>query len=206
MEVICLKSKFLRGIFDQNTYVLLDENDAIIIDAGAEIEDVKAVIGRRKVQGILLTHIHFDHVWNLEKYLDEFDAKAYIPDGQEFKFMDKEYNASTMIHHEFKFDVPKEKIGYYSEKMKLGKFEIQVISTPGHSADSVCVKIDGNLFTGDTLFDGNIGRTDFVDASENEMIKSLKKIKNVEFDFAYPGHYGSMDKQKADMTIDMFLK
>ena len=78
MEVICLKSKFLRNIFDQNTYVIKSGNSAIIVDAGAEIEDVKNALTGLKVKAILMTHLHFDHFWNLENYLHEFDCDVYV--------------------------------------------------------------------------------------------------------------------------------
>ena len=69
MEIVCLKSKFLHNLFDQNTYVVKCGDEALLVDAGAEVEDVKQVVESRKVVGILITHIHFDHIWNLKKYI-----------------------------------------------------------------------------------------------------------------------------------------
>ena len=69
MEVVTIKSKFLRNLFDQNTYVLKNENEAIIIDAGADVDDVEREVQGLNVLAILITHIHFDHVWNLEEYI-----------------------------------------------------------------------------------------------------------------------------------------
>ena len=66
VEIVRLKSKYMHGVMEQNTYVLLNGKFALIIDAGAEIEEVKEVIGKRKVVGVMLTHLHFDHFWYVE--------------------------------------------------------------------------------------------------------------------------------------------
>lgn len=205
MEIKTIKSKFLRNMFDQNTYVLINKNDAVIVDAGAEVDDVVQAIGNKKVQAILLTHIHFDHVWNLEEYVARFDAPVFVVQGQEKRFEDSAFNASMILRQEMKFQIDSKKIKYYAEKLKLGSFDFDVIFSPGHSEDSVCLLCDGNLFSGDTIFDGGVGRTDLADGSEKKLLESLEKIKNLKFERAYPGHYGNASQDKILSTIMFYI-
>lgn len=206
MEIILLKSKFLRNLFDQNTYVLKNGGNAIIVDAGAELEDVKNTLQGAKVQAVLMTHLHFDHIWNIEQYLNEFDCKVYICKGAEEKFSDPEKNASSIMRNKFVRNVPKEKIAFYDgDKLEIGEFEVGVFYTPGHSADCVCLKVDNALFSGDTLFAGGIGRTDLYDSDNEAMRKSLKQIREIDFDVYYSGHGEPADKSQAKKVIDYCL-
>ena len=71
-NLVTVKSKFLMNLFDQNTYVLKSKKEAIIIDAGAELEDVLKEVENKKVLAVLMTHLHFDHIWNIEQYLEKY--------------------------------------------------------------------------------------------------------------------------------------
>ena len=73
--------------------------------------------------------------------------------------------------------------------MGIGSFTLHVIFTPGHTAGSVCVRLGSLLFTGDTLFAGDIGRTDLFGGDEQQMKASLKKLAQLPHDLKiYPGH------------------
>ena len=75
------------------------------------------------------------------------------------------------------------------EELELCGLKIKVIATPGHSAGSVCYHIGSYLFTGDTLFEGSVGRCDFATGDERQLIKSVKKLCSLQGDFTvYPGH------------------
>lgn len=188
MEVITVKSKFLRGLFDQNTYVLRNDREAIIIDAGAEPEDVSEAVGSRKVLGILLTHIHFDHVWNLEKLLSVFDTNVYLRGKYADFLTDPEKNASVLIRKNMIFEISKDKIRDFDSELRLNDIVAHVYYTPGHSKDSVCILVEDKLFTGDTLFSGTTGRVDLYGGSEEELRESLKIISAIDYKIAYPGH------------------
>lgn len=205
VKINVIKSKFMRGVFDQNTYVLTTKSQAIIIDAGANVEDIKEIVGNRKVQGVLMTHLHFDHFWFLEEYLNEFDTAVFVMKGAEQKFVDYELNGSLLIRQKIEKNIDKTKIKYYENQLSLGDFRCEIFETAGHSADSVCIKIAENLFTGDTIFVDSIGRTDLKDSSNSQMIESLEKIKNINFTIAYPGHYESATKNQIIRTIEFYL-
>lgn len=205
VKIKAINSRFLYGQFNQNTYVLTNETQAVIIDAGAELDEVKQAVGERKVLAILMTHLHFDHFWHIDKYLDEFDCPVYIKNGFDFKFLDGESNALTLVRIKFTKNVEKNRIKYYEKTLKLGKFKFDIISTPGHAADCVCILMNDNLFTGDTVFADTIGRTDLKDSDGEQMLESLKKIKELDFNFAYPGHNEMASKKQILNVIDFYL-
>ena len=204
-EIKTIKSKFLKNIFEQNTYVLINKNEAIIVDAGAEIEDVKEVVGKRKVLAVLITHAHFDHTWHLEKYVNEFVCDVYVCEGDEKRFLDERLNGSFIVRQKIYQNVDKKFVKYYAEKLKIGSFDLKVFFTPGHTSDCVCILWNKNLFTGDTVFADGIGRTDLDDSNVYEMKNSISKILDIEFDVALPGHYESADKNKIKRIIEYYL-
>ena len=205
MEVVCIKSKFLRNLFDQNTYVLKQGGDALIVDAGAELEDVKAALAGVTPKAILMTHLHFDHIWNIEKYLAEFGCDVYVCKGAEKKFSDYSLNGSTMLNSKITRNVDAKHIKYYENELRFENFDIEVFFTPGHCKDAVCLKIDNALFCGDTLFANGIGRTDLIDSDNKQMIESLKKISSIDFEVAYSGHYDSFSKNRALDVIAYYV-
>lgn len=196
MEIVAIKSKAYKGILDQKTYVLSQGDEVVIIDAGADTEDVKEVVQNKKVLAVLLTHLHFDHIYEIEGYLKEWNMPVYIAPNAEDKFGDFMKNCSYIFRTELVFNVPQKNIKYYAEKLKIGSFEIDVFFTPGHSQDSVCLLINKNLFCGDLVLGGTIGRTDLYDSSFIQMKSSLEKLEYIDFEMAYPGHYEAMTKQE----------
>ncbi len=142
----------------------------------------------------------------MEKFVKSFDCPVYIKHGEEERLTDAEKNVSYMIKKEIKINIPKSKIKYFEPQLNIGEFEFEIFETPGHSADSVCIKLEENLFTGDTVFFDNIGRFDFADGSVFDMKKSLEKILKLEYKTAYPGHFEKTTKNEIDSTIHQFLK
>ena len=142
MEIIEVGATAYKGILDQNTYVLIKNDGAVIIDAGSELVDVKKAVQGKKVLAVLITHCHFDHIWCIEDYIKEWDMPVYISQGAEEKFLDADKNCSNILRNRTMFNVKKEHIRYYEDKLKIGDFDIDVIKTPGHSADSVSFLIE----------------------------------------------------------------
>ncbi len=195
MEIKILKSKYLSGFMDQNTYLVLGKKEAILIDAGAEIQDIKNALSGRNLKFVLMTHLHFDHIWNLEKIVNEFNCQVFIQKGAENRFLDSNLNASFLIGQKMKFNIDKKYIKFYEKtKVKTDEFEIQVINTPGHTKDSVCLLVGDTLFSGDTLFAFGTGRTDLVDGDDKEMENSLKKLKELNYILLCPGHAETLSK------------
>ena len=99
----------------------------------------------------------------------------------------------------------KSEVEKQSKNLKLENFDVEVINSPGHAEDCVCLLIEKNLFTRDTIFSACIGWIDLKDSSKDQMIESLEKIKEIDFETAFPGHYESATKQEILKTISFYI-
>ncbi|MCD7838161.1 MAG: MBL fold metallo-hydrolase [Clostridiales bacterium] len=192
---------FVKGLVvgpvETNCYILGDEatKDAALIDPGDYGRWVvtQAEEAGYQVTMILLTHGHFDHIGGVQAALSAL--KMDHPDRE----------IPVYIH---RADYPKapssffrpvslegvEGIRFYDEgdTVTLGSHTIRVLSTPGHTQGGVCLMVEDCLFTGDTLFAGACGRTDFETSSTADMMASLKRLGQLEGDYkVYPGHEGA---------------
>lgn len=191
------------GPFQANCYILADNSDsqAIIIDPGNEEHKIKQTLNkfRLKPAFIINTHGHIDHI----SCDDSFDVPIYIHRDDASLLKDSHLNLSDLFGSGYKV---KSKIDIVEDKqlLKLGQIQLEVIHTPGHTPGGICLwlkrPMDKVLFTGDTLFCGSIGRTDFFGADERTLIESIKnKLFNLADDtIIYPGHgpISSIGKEK----------
>jgi glyoxylase-like metal-dependent hydrolase (beta-lactamase superfamily II) len=164
--------------FGTNSYLVedVDTNDAVIIDANLEPGLMIDVVGRQmaNVKAILLTHTDVDHIAGLTALLGEFGS---IPVGvheaerhvlTEGKPLRREFGASTD---------PLENVVSLTEgeTFRAGSLEFEVLHTPGHSPGGVTLKIGNDLFTGDALFAGSIGRSDFANSDSRALLEGINK-------------------------------
>ena len=205
MKVIKIEEDY----FASNTYLVVNGNNAIIIDAGAELSNIKNRLREEnnpKVNAVFLTHSHYDHILKLDDYLAEFECFAYIMKDGEKKLYNSEFNLSKYFGEEVVLKSSNIKLLKDYEKLNLGTITVEVISTPGHSVDSCCYLIDNLLFTGDLVFNGSIGRTDFPTSNIYEMEKSLNKIKSLpRFEKYFPGHDEEFDYENLLNTLNFYL-
>ncbi|MBW1730285.1 MAG: MBL fold metallo-hydrolase [Deltaproteobacteria bacterium] len=169
--------------------------EGVIIDPGGDEEKILEVIEKERVapRYILNTHGHADHgLANevLKQKLDipwclhEADAR-FFAEPEAKAAIEKELGALSLLQPDITL---KDR-----DVLKVGDLEIQVIHTPGHSPGSVCYLTNGNLFTGDTLFVGAVGRTDLAGGSLEILLNSLKEkiITLPQETVVWPGHdYG----------------
>lgn len=186
--------------FQENTYVVWDEAsmEAAIVDCGAlfpqEEEKIEAFVSDNnlKVKYILNTHLHLDHcfgnAWAAERY--GILPMAHKDDETLLARMGEQARMFGLP-----FEVKTEKLGGYlkdDDVLMLGENEIKVIHTPGHSRGGVCFYIPsaGWLISGDSLFEGSIGRTDLEGGSYATLIKSITErlMTLPEETVVYPGH------------------
>ena len=180
------------GLIGTNCYLLWDEtagNAAAIVDPGGSADQILAKIKQNNldVKMILLTHGHFDHVLGVPDILAAYPGlPVYITetdypearDGGQFGYS---MGVVASVH-------------FYDEgdTVELGNLKIDVLRTPGHTPGSVTLRVEDVLFTGDTLFRGSCGRTDFPGGSFGAMQRSLKRLADLPGDYrVYPGHEGS---------------
>lgn len=185
--------KFGDNPYGQNSYLLSDYSDALIIDPGmnapALLEELKNK--ELKVKAILLTHGHFDHIFGIMLLEKEYPSPIYIHESEAKLFLDNDFNYASMFGR--KFDLSKDItiIPFkHLDEINISSFKVKVHHTPGHTAGSSCFQVEGNLFTGDTLFSMGVGRTDLMTGNLNALRKSLDYIFS-SFStktMVYPGH------------------
>lgn len=160
------------------TYIIADEesSDAAIIDPAWDLEEIFHALKKNgwRAKYVINTHTHFDHVLGNEQVAGVTGAKIV------------QHKNSPLEKHVAVSD---------GDVIEIGSIRLHVLHTPGHSKDSMCLILDDQLiFTGDTLFVGNCGRTDLPGSDPAEMYHSLfdRLAKLDEKLVVYPGHnYGS---------------
>lgn len=165
------------GMMENFSYIIGDDGEAAIVDPGWEYKRLIEACEKEnlKIKKILLTHAHYDHSKDIKKIVRETGAEVCTHELENLK--DKNYQIRNIKE---------------GDEIGIGKTNIKVIETPGHSPGSVCFLFNKKLLTGDTLFVGAIGRVDLPGSSEEDMKKSLKKLSELNNNIeVYPGHdYG----------------
>lgn len=179
--------RIIAGAFQTNTYLLEINDEAILIDPASKPEKLIEMLGDKKLIAILLTHGHFDHIKAVDGLYDKYKCPIFLNEEDKELVKDKHAAESFMISNCPTISKP---LTYLKEeKMKIGDFEFEVIFTPGHTKGSVCFKFKEDLFTGDTLFRGSVGRTDLKGGDNSKLKNSLRIIKELDGSLiVHPGH------------------
>ena len=183
--------RYISNLFDANCYLVSDGINAIIIDPCVSYEQIFKKNENSKLVAVFITHGHFDHILKLETYLKLEGIKFFLHKRCYDKLIDPKKNLSIYLEKEIKFEIPANQLEFVNENTTLNLLSspISVIETPGHSDCSILIAIEDNLFTGDTLFKGAIGRTDLYSANLSKMNESLNKIKQLKTNYrVFPGH------------------
>lgn len=172
------------GLYRTNCYVLIKENKSIIIDPGFSPEIIETMFKGTEVLAILLTHGHIDHV-NAVKFLyNKYNVPIYMS-----KKDDAVLKQTTPVPDGYVRDFECEYFDLKEGNLSIDIFSFEIIETPGHTEGSLIIRYEDNLFTGDTLFKGTIGRTDIFSSDPKKMEESLKKIKKLNPNYKiFPGH------------------
>ncbi|MEE8317995.1 MAG: MBL fold metallo-hydrolase [Candidatus Omnitrophota bacterium] len=177
------------GIMEANCYIVGagSTKEVFIIDPGGDYKKIKKVLDREglNAQAVINTHGHGDHIgangdFDLPIWIHRLDA-GFLQDPSKnlsgsFGFLLKTRSASRLLED--------------GDILDIGGYSLEVIHTPGHTPGSICLKGDGVIFTGDTLFCKGIGRTDFTYGSEEDIMRSIKeRLFTLEDSYViYPGH------------------
>ena len=173
------------GMLGTNCYVVTDESSrkCAIIDPGADSNTILDYVESNGLipSAIFLTHGHFDHFMALDAVAEETGAPVYINEG--------DVNPSGKRGRHKLDNDGSLNLCAEGDVVAVGNLEFVVLETPGHSPGSVVFKCEDALFTGDTLFCGDCGRTDLEGGSEDLLMVSLKRLAGLEGDYeVYPGH------------------
>lgn len=161
--------------------------DGLVIDPGGASEVVVNTCHELGMtpSAILLTHGHFDHVGGVEGLLAAYPGLPVYAHPGDFAPAFAPSDLFPLDPGSLSSRVEL----YDNQKLSVAGIELTVFYTPGHSKGSVVFRTEDSLFTGDTLFCGSMGRTDFPGGSVGEMLASLKRLGELEGDLkVYPGH------------------
>ncbi|MEA5039892.1 MAG: MBL fold metallo-hydrolase [Clostridiaceae bacterium] len=180
------------GMLQTNCYLLGDETQKVcaLIDPGTAVDRILEAAESEgwRVTHILLTHGHFDHILAVSEIQKRTGAQLYISRKDEWLLDPAVARHAAYVREPY--TMPRVD-GYLSEGMTLqvGSLTISVLETPGHTAGSVCLLCGNRMFSGDTLFCEDCGRTDLDTGSQEDMLRSLKKLALLPDDYSvYPGH------------------
>ena len=181
--------KIITGIMSVNTYFLIGDSDkAVVIDCGEnyqKIKDKETELGV-KITDVLLTHAHFDHSSAGKKFLDD-GVNVWISDLDAPKLLNDD-NLGRTVRGRFDY-FSANKIFHDGDVLTFDGFSLKVVLTPGHTDGSVCFITDDVIFSGDTLFNLSIGRTDFPTGDYDSIVKSIKNLYALSGDYKiHPGH------------------
>jgi len=172
-------------------YIVSDGKIAAVIDPASDAEIIKSTADKNKltIEGILLTHGHFDHIGAVDSLAALTDADVYIHAIDAPMMTDGYLNASRIFFGRDTVQNAKFKTVSDGDIINVGSLDFKVIHTPGHTAGSVCYLCENAVFTGDTLFHGGFGRTDLPTGNFAELTRSLAKLKKITaVNQIYPGH------------------
>lgn len=198
----------------ENCYLAADEqlHRAAVIDPGAEAGRIMEAVDRLgcAVEAILLTHGHGDHIGAVEELRAQTGAPVYAPEAEKRLLEDPAENLSAEICGRA-ISLQADRYVRDGDDISAAGARFRVICTPGHTSGSVCFyeEKEGILFSGDTLFAGSYGRTDFPTGSMRQMIHSVVDVllKLPPEVCVYPGHMDPTtigDERKYNMLAAMY--
>lgn len=186
------------GDYQTNCYIVhAPGNDACcVIDPGYEPEIVAHFLKEKgwRLDSILLTHCHFDHVGGVKILAADTDCRVYLC-PEDLKLPPILTNGQLFYTDTYTDE----------DTVTAAGLTFRVMQTPGHTPGSVCLFCENALFSGDTLFAGSCGRTDLPGGSSRDMKNSLKKLAGLAPDYqVYPGH-GEATTLKQEQAQNPYL-
>ncbi|MCL2820573.1 MAG: MBL fold metallo-hydrolase [Oscillospiraceae bacterium] len=184
------------GMLETNCYIVTDEDSkkCAVIDPGADSNEILDYIESNGLTpvAVFLTHGHYDHHMALDAVLEDTGAAAYIHESEVNRSGQNTAGAGGISAGSSRHKLDDNgKLTFYSEGdvIDIGSLRFKVFETPGHSLGSVTLQCEDALFTGDTLFRLECGRTDLEGGDEDTMMRSLKRLAEFDGDYeVYPGH------------------
>ena len=157
-----------------------DADTCVLVDPGFDPEQImeKVRATGKKLEAILLTHTHHDHVFGNKGIVEMTGCKVYVHEAE-----------LTISHRTTPGDICATDFYKDGDGVEVAGITFKVVHTPGHTAGCVCLLAEDTMFSGDTLFAGTCGRTDLASGSPTQMRESLAKLRALEGNYrVLPGH------------------
>lgn len=200
------------GALSTNCYIIEDEKTkkCAVIDPADSCEAILSEIRKHglSLEMIILTHVHFDHMEALSELYEKSGAVVYAGSDDIPALSHPALNLSSSFGNPIVFDGPVSEL-CEGDIVRLGDTEITVMETPGHTPGSVCLfcKKENVVFSGDTVFQGSIGRTDFPGGSFTAIIRSLKRVLSLDKDcMLFSGHGPETTVAKEIVSNPFYLR
>ena len=180
-------NEFIVGQLSNKCYLIVENKNAILIDAGLCYNQVKDYIEKNDINllAVLLTHGHFDHAVDAYKFQND-GVPIYIHKNDADKLC-SDFNLAKQFGFDFNNIIADVLLD--DGVIHIENFCINVISTPGHSKGSCAYVYENHIFVGDTLFENGYGRYDLYDGDYNQLVQSVKKLQQY-INKNYLLHYG----------------
>jgi len=196
--------KLAVGPLESNCFIIADENtkEVLVIDPGDEPDRILDLINENdyNVKYIVCTHAHFDHVGAVPDLKKETGAKIVIH-RDEIEIYKNTGDQAALWGYELDPLPEPDMFASEGDKLEIGDLIFEIIHTPGHSPGGICLYGEGILITGDTLFAGSVGRTDFYGGNIEKLKSSFKRLMSLSDEVrVLPGHgpESTIGKEKSD--------
>lgn len=187
------------GAYQTNCYLLWQEDreDCLVIDPGYEPDKVLDKLDRlgKRLEAILLTHGHFDHVGAVRQLAADTGCKVLLCEKD--LAMPQQMTAGPLYYTDTYGE---------GDSITLAGITLKVLHTPGHTPGSVCLMAEDAIYSGDTLFEGSCGRTDLPCGDTRQLLASLLRLRELPGDYrVYPGH-GPSTTLSQERRFNPYLK
>lgn len=186
------------GPYQTNCFIVTVDGKDFIIDPGVDATDW-VVRNTTNPIAILNTHGHFDHVWSNQEVKEKLNIPIYCPKDDCFMLLDDPFSQGTPPSE---VDVRVEP----NEKVTIEGVEFTFHHFPGHTPGCSAIQIEDQLFSGDFIFQGSIGRVDFPYSEPKDMVNSIKRVLTWEEDMmVHPGHGPKTTLQREKSSLNNWL-
>ncbi|MDA8211976.1 MAG: MBL fold metallo-hydrolase [Clostridia bacterium] len=181
------------GQMGANCYIIGCEQtkEGAVIDPG---EEGRRIVAKAKelglnIKSIILTHGHIDHIMAVDAVKEATGAQILIHREDAPMLVDGKKNLSYFMGSLKNYSAA-DVLLKDGDTIKVGNLELKVLHTPGHTPGGICLVVEGKIISGDTLFEGSVGRSDFPGGSHDTLIASIKNklMAYPDETKVYPGH------------------
>ena len=185
---------FVNGRWKENCYIVANgRGDAFVVDPGSQAEDLLSLIATKawRVHAIVNTHGHFDHIGAVAAIMEQHRVPFFLHRADE-RLLERA-NLFRMVfeaHDPVRIPTITTDIASLPESFALGPFHLSWFATPGHTEGSVCLQVENYLFSGDTLMQNAIGRTDLPGGNREKLLSSVRGLSSLPGETVVCGGHG----------------